>query len=197
MLTSVLATSHAAKFGSRAGLGFTLIQYGFYLRGKEGNSELGIAETITWPTPTSGPRPTFSSVAEIDSWIASNGAAVSGIPDDIPSLSTGDYSTPADVVAATDWLSFFLMTVGWLLFLASLLGYWRVKRFERSLRQSSQSEAFMSQNEHPVVPMNIPRLLRLSRPFDNVHPSTPHSAAPPLDPAAQRRFEAIIEEDRR
>ncbi|KAG9304152.1 hypothetical protein G9A89_019714 [Geosiphon pyriformis] len=34
LLTYLLHTSHAAKNGSRAGLGFTLVQYGFYLRGK-------------------------------------------------------------------------------------------------------------------------------------------------------------------
>jgi hypothetical protein len=31
-LTYMLHTSHAAKFGSRAGLGMTLIQFGFYSR---------------------------------------------------------------------------------------------------------------------------------------------------------------------
>ncbi|KAK9762348.1 hypothetical protein K7432_012003 [Basidiobolus ranarum] len=34
LLTYLLHTSHAAKNGSTAGLGFTLIQFGFYLRGK-------------------------------------------------------------------------------------------------------------------------------------------------------------------
>ncbi|ORY06952.1 hypothetical protein K493DRAFT_9288 [Basidiobolus meristosporus CBS 931.73] len=34
LLTYLLHTSHAAKNGSAAGLGFTLIQFGFYLRGK-------------------------------------------------------------------------------------------------------------------------------------------------------------------
>ncbi|CAG8555774.1 1225_t:CDS:10 [Paraglomus occultum] len=34
LLTYLLHTSHAAKNGSRAGLGITLVQYGFYLRGR-------------------------------------------------------------------------------------------------------------------------------------------------------------------
>ncbi|CAG8551336.1 4767_t:CDS:2, partial [Ambispora gerdemannii] len=34
LLTYLLHTNHAAKNGSRAGLGFTLVQYGFYLRGR-------------------------------------------------------------------------------------------------------------------------------------------------------------------
>jgi hypothetical protein len=32
MLTYLLHTTHAAKDGSRAGLGISLIQYGFYVR---------------------------------------------------------------------------------------------------------------------------------------------------------------------
>jgi hypothetical protein len=32
LLTYLLHTTHAAKNGSRAGLGITLIQYGFYMR---------------------------------------------------------------------------------------------------------------------------------------------------------------------
>ncbi|ORY82449.1 hypothetical protein BCR37DRAFT_392668 [Protomyces lactucae-debilis] len=35
LLTYVLHTTHAAKYGSRAGFGATLIQYGFYLRAPE------------------------------------------------------------------------------------------------------------------------------------------------------------------
>ncbi|RGB37624.1 hypothetical protein C1646_694438 [Rhizophagus diaphanus] len=34
LLTYLLHTNHAAKNGSRAGLGITLVQYGFYLRGR-------------------------------------------------------------------------------------------------------------------------------------------------------------------
>lgn len=35
LLTYLLHTTHAAKNGSRAGLGVTLIQYGFYMKGAE------------------------------------------------------------------------------------------------------------------------------------------------------------------
>ncbi|KAI9093456.1 hypothetical protein DFS34DRAFT_264242 [Phlyctochytrium arcticum] len=35
LLTSILATSHAAKCGSRSGFGMTLIRYAFYLRSRE------------------------------------------------------------------------------------------------------------------------------------------------------------------
>lgn len=36
----------------------------------------------------------------------------------------------------TEWLALFLMTVGWFIFMSSLLGFWRVKRWESSIRAS-------------------------------------------------------------
>lgn len=40
MLTTMLATNHAAMHGSRSGLGFTLIRYGFLLKAKTREAEL-------------------------------------------------------------------------------------------------------------------------------------------------------------
>lgn len=41
--------------------------------------------------------------------------------------------------ATTEWLSFFLMTVGWFILLTSVLGFWRVKRWERGILASNRS----------------------------------------------------------
>jgi Protein of unknown function (DUF2370) len=52
-LSYLLHTTHAAKFGSRAGLGLTLIQYGFYSRMQQEeenqNGEHGQGYTTSWP----------------------------------------------------------------------------------------------------------------------------------------------------
>lgn len=40
--------------------------------------------------------------------------------------------------ATTEWLAFLLMTVGWFVLLTSMLGFWRVKRWERGIRQASE-----------------------------------------------------------
>jgi len=40
--------------------------------------------------------------------------------------------------ATTEWLSFFLMTIGWFILLTSLLGFWRVKRWERGIMASQR-----------------------------------------------------------
>ncbi|KAF6757245.1 metal homeostatis protein bsd2 [Ephemerocybe angulata] len=83
-LTYMLHTSHAAKFGSRAGLGLTLIQYGFYSRrqapGGGGRAEHRLQE--------------MNRMSQ----------------------------------TAKDWLC------RWFLLLSSCVGYWRVKRWEASLR---------------------------------------------------------------
>lgn len=50
--------------------------------------------------------------------------------------------TAAEVGRANEWFSFICMAVGWFLILTSLGGWWRVKRFERGLRNAQrESEA--------------------------------------------------------
>ncbi|PPQ67470.1 hypothetical protein CVT25_006011 [Psilocybe cyanescens] len=111
LLTYLLHTSHAAKFGSRAGLGLTLIQYGFYSRNfGEDNGRTDPSSGNGWDNP---PAPTTS--------------------DAVTDAST---STQVEVLSSTskDWLSFLFMTLGWFLLLSSIIGYWRVKRWEKSVR---------------------------------------------------------------
>lgn len=87
LLTYLLHTSHAARFGSRAGLGLTLIQYGFYSR------TMNLADDSQ-----------------------TDGTAVSGTDSSWPSAPapTTSNSTQGDVISSTsrDWLSFLFMTLG-------------------------------------------------------------------------------------
>jgi hypothetical protein len=132
LLTYLLHTSHAAKYGSRAGLGLTLIQLGFYSRGVSddnvGNTT-GSAESVA--------------VGGLGSSVPGYGADPSAapIPDDA-----------VISVSSRDWLSFVFMTLGqclsfilfreidfnvnlgWFLLLSSLISFWRVKRWENALR---------------------------------------------------------------
>src|SRR5437762_11933540 len=50
LLTYLLHTTHAAKNGSRAGLGITLVQYGFYMKGASDNNK-GPGETPAYGMP--------------------------------------------------------------------------------------------------------------------------------------------------
>jgi len=144
LLTYLLHTTHAAKLGSRAGLGITLIQYGFAMRGRA--EEWGKQEELEgwgWQTPQqdqAAPAPTFATAAEADDYygkLAANGTAW---PSSIP---VGTTVEPANVFgdATTEWLSFFLMTVGWFILLTSLLSFWRVKRWERGILSSQPPPA--------------------------------------------------------
>ncbi|KAJ7719381.1 hypothetical protein B0H16DRAFT_1606875 [Mycena metata] len=139
LLTYLLHTSHAAKYGSRAGLGLTLIQYGFYSRaGVASDGETD--EVPEWPGLT--PNAVASSTES-----APNSEAP--VPND--DMTLGGVST-------RDWLSFIFMTVGWFLLLSSFIGFWRIKRWESSIRASSA----------PVTPEDIERDLAVRRNLESV-----------------------------
>jgi hypothetical protein len=100
--------SSAARCGSRAGLGVTLIQYGFALRGRYAKEMSGNAESDTWGgwrvgQVAAGPKPTFDTAADAEQYyknLAANATTTTATAT----------VTPED--ATTQWLSFFLMTVG-------------------------------------------------------------------------------------
>ena len=120
LLTYLLHTTHAARFGSRAGLGVTLIQYGFALRGGKpeedtsnsgwwgvGNGQYGNEEQDKKP-----PKPIFATKEEAEEYYRKyNITMVNGMPSGtIPGATMDDLNITTD--ATTDWLSFFLMTIG-------------------------------------------------------------------------------------
>ncbi|KAI0693577.1 hypothetical protein BC835DRAFT_1275755 [Cytidiella melzeri] len=141
LLTYLLHTTHAAKLGSRAGLGITLIQYGFAMRSRaEEWAKEGVVSSDNvdgWPfaPPPSNPTPTFGTAAEAEEYYRNlNITSDTGSTMDVSSTAFfGD--------ATTEWLSFFLMTVGWFILLTSLLSFWRVKRWERGILASSPSSS--------------------------------------------------------
>ncbi|KAG8213365.1 hypothetical protein J3R82DRAFT_11856 [Butyriboletus roseoflavus] len=109
LLTYLLHTTHAAKFGSRAGLGLTLIQYGFYSR--PGEDGFGI------------PVENSSEVSQRSLFSTASTSAEPPLSDNASLSNT-----------SREWLSFLLMTLGWFLLLSSLIGFWRVKHWEASIR---------------------------------------------------------------
>ncbi|KAF9496800.1 hypothetical protein BDN71DRAFT_1468331 [Pleurotus eryngii] len=126
LLTYLLHTSHAAKYGSRAGLGLTMIQLGLYshVAHNEDSPEEGIT-------------------------------ALTGFTRGEESSPTVDES-PMPVVSPRDWLSFFLMTMGWFILLSSSIGFWRVKRWETSIRAASQ-------RSEPITPEDVARDVAIRR----------------------------------
>lgn len=90
LFTYLLHTTHAAKYGSRVGLGLTLIQFGFYSRRQAAEE----AEIIA-PAPV----PSWNETAGFPS-AASNSTTMAEI-----SMETYD-------VNSRDWVAFLLMTLG-------------------------------------------------------------------------------------
>jgi hypothetical protein len=106
LLTYLLHTTHSARLGSRTGLGITLIQWGFALRGKLDDEDVWV--NPNWPPENDNPHP-FPTAIE------GNGDLMNGSfpsPTD-PSPFLDDETTNKLIASATtEWLSFFLMTIG-------------------------------------------------------------------------------------
>ena len=147
VLTWVMHTTHAAKFGSRAGLGITLIQWGFALRARLDDAMN--AGTDIWED---GTRITFGGTKEADDYynisLLGNGTAAVTTSQPIPGQDESQWNSFFTGPTATEWLSFFLMTIGWYLLLTSSLGFWRVKRWERSILASHTSNSPSASRSH-------------------------------------------------
>jgi len=181
IMTSVLASTHAARFGSRAGLGATLIQTGYYMTQQDNQ----VQEGTVWPGPA-------------DVYDASKAAADAQATSAPPGV-ISDGMTSAEFSAVTQWLSFFLMAVGWLVLLSSILGFWRVKRFERSIQQSNGRTA---QSNTGATPPRLPAargrsLLSIFAVPEEEDDSNSPVLVMPEDPEERRRVEWAIQEDQR
>ena len=106
LLTYLLHTTHAAKNGSRAGLGITLVQFGFMMRGRSDGDTPG-----TPPAETAPSEP--------------NSYNFQGTPD----AAAGAGSTEA--VGRNEWLSYVLMVVGWFVLIRAVSDFLRARRTEQ------------------------------------------------------------------
>lgn len=153
LLTFLLHTSHAARLGSRAGLGVTLIQYGFALRSRldPGDANGGAAD---WNDLNSDSHSGVSMHHHTGNMTWSK--PMVNITEEQATIIVSD--------ATTEWLSFFLMTIGklfgifnrfgrsflkgWFVLLTSILGFWRVKRWERGIIASRETAAASAPQTH-------------------------------------------------
>jgi hypothetical protein len=108
LLTYLLASTHAARNGSRAGLGVILIQYGFYLRDAPA---MQIPDGAVLPDPDSPPDSTT---------VGDNGP----VPND----------DMQETLPKAEWMSYLLMVIGWFILIRSVGEYYRVKQLEKAVR---------------------------------------------------------------
>ncbi|KAF2869117.1 hypothetical protein BDV95DRAFT_578408 [Massariosphaeria phaeospora] len=120
LLTYLLHTTHAAKNGSRAGLGITLVQYGFSMKG---------AASIA--PNNDAPNDNF------DVGIPSDPNAHDFDPSAVAPSTTEQGMTPVSAgISRTDLLAYGLMIVGWFILIKSVSDYIRARRHEQLVLQS-------------------------------------------------------------
>ncbi|KZV92141.1 hypothetical protein EXIGLDRAFT_614763 [Exidia glandulosa HHB12029] len=185
LLTYLLHTTHAAKYGSRAGLGVTLLQYGFALRNRELE---GPVQQEQWPWEIEQPADPLGS--EPTPTPTTN----SSLP---ASTLTPELNNPTMMPYPQEWIAFFLMTLGWFLLLTSFLSYWRVKRWEHQILQSAAQPTGESVERDRAVRRNLQHI------FGVQFSTRPARAAPEAQPdleagrAAGGGEEHLSDEERR
>ena len=115
LLTYLLHSTHAAKNGSRAGLGITLIQYGFYMK-----------STVSGSGMDGNPNDAYSQPPDPNSHDFD--------PNNVGSSSDGSGSI--DELAGSDFIAYLLMIVGWFILIRSVSDYIRARRHEQLVLQS-------------------------------------------------------------
>ncbi|PWN95283.1 hypothetical protein FA09DRAFT_289747, partial [Tilletiopsis washingtonensis] len=130
LLTYLLHTTHAARCGSQAGLGITLIQYGFFLRTR---STLDVGKPVE-DAPSATPTGDTSALGH-QWWELQHGDIANGTADALAAgaEAPGHEAQHDDglfpVETGAEWLAYILMVLGWFMLLSSLLSYWRVHRW--------------------------------------------------------------------
>jgi hypothetical protein len=139
LLTYLLHSTHAAKNGSRAGLGITLIQWGFYMKGTSsigGMQANGGAGPEGYAAPPEPNAHDFDPSAVNQAVAADGGASGGGISD----------------IASSEWVSYVLMIVGWFVLIRAVVDYLHARRHEQLVLQSPDrglGVAVIAEGENP------------------------------------------------
>ncbi len=142
LLTYLLHTTHAAKNGSRAGLGLTLVQYGFYMKGSpkdtpgadpNGQFGGGGGGGGNGNAPPSDPNSHDFDPNAIAGSVAAAAAAAAASSSNTASSSTSEGLAS---LASSDWVSYILMIIGWFILIRAVSDFLRARRHEQLVLQS-------------------------------------------------------------
>lgn len=136
LLTYLLHTSHAAKQGSRAGLGFTLFQYGFFLKPEVATRESGVP--VEEFSPDSPNDYEVEGVHDFDQKAAN------------PSVSSNSGFLSGGT-AGDSWISIGLIVLGVIIIMKSVLDYNRARKMEKVIMQPSQVQPASPTSEQDIV----------------------------------------------
>ena len=117
LLTYLLHTTHAARNGSRAGLGVTLINYGFTMRSISVRKHAGAQQQYSHPVDPNSHDfdPSSSDVAAV---VVDNHHSESNF--------------------AGEWLAYVLMIVGWIILIKAVTDFIKARRHEQLILQSPE-----------------------------------------------------------
>lgn len=136
LLTYLLHTTHAAKNGSRAGLGITLVQYGFYMRGSSSSTPSpdpsAAGENAQFGQPPDPNSHDFDPSAVSNS--AATAAAVAAAA--AASQDAGASASTISRIASSDWFAYLLMIVGWFILIRAVSDFFKARRHEQLVLQS-------------------------------------------------------------
>ncbi|KAG6011417.1 hypothetical protein E4U43_008325 [Claviceps pusilla] len=110
LLTYLLHSTHAAKNGSRAGLGITLIQYGFYMKDSGGSG-----------VPAMNGPDGYAAPPDPNSHDFRSGEVTDGGP---------------VTITGSEWMAYVLMVVGWFILIKSIAEFLKARRHEQLVLQS-------------------------------------------------------------
>ncbi|KAJ5898884.1 hypothetical protein N7495_003628 [Penicillium taxi] len=115
LLTYLLHTTHAAKNGSRAGLGLTLVQYGFYMKGSSSDTSDSDGSSDSYAPPPDPNSHNFD-------------------PNHVNDSTGSDGGITA--ISTSEWISYVLMIVGWFILIRAVSDFLRARRHEQLVLQS-------------------------------------------------------------
>lgn len=122
LLTYLLHTTHAAKNGSRAGLGITLVQYGFYMKGNSATPP---------PSDPGNSEPAYIASSDPDNHDF-DAAAIAAATE----AANGHDSTGSSSMSTNEIASYALMIVGWFILIRAVSDFLRARRHEQLVLQS-------------------------------------------------------------
>lgn len=139
LLTYLLHTTHAAKNGSRAGLGITLVQYGFYMRSSATRDANPLPEDPQYGQPMDPNNPNFdpSQLADSAAAVAAMAQTQAKVAAENSGSSTGGGGGGGLAsLASSEWFAYVLMIVGWFILIRAVSDYFKARRHEQLVLQS-------------------------------------------------------------
>ena len=132
LLTYLLHTTHAAKNGSRAGLGINLVQYGFYMKGSASRKQSEKDPQFGQPPDPNSHDFDPSAVSD------SAAAAVAAMADSQGTVESKGTTSGLASLASSEWLAYILMIVGWFILIRAVSDFFKARRHEQLILQSPE-----------------------------------------------------------